>query len=795
MQPLAAAERMALRKLRVRLPCQRVVPACSTADGRLASTRAPFTRHFSGTGFSPGAPLWTPSEDARLNSNMAKFMAKAGCRSYAELHQLSVAEPEWFWRECFNTVGMRTTDGRPLSEDAPVFAEPGPRALFPPPTWFPGAQVNAAQLLLDGAGVADAEPAYLFFRQRLAEEEEVEGPVPTPTIVSRGELRRRVARCHRRLRAVGVGRGSAVAGFVANTPTAGAAAISAMSVGAPWAATSPDFGPAAVVDRLSQVQPEVLFACSAYRYKAKRHCTLEALATLIPGLPSVRVVVLGDPDADPAGEEGQQAAAAEKLRLLLAERGHTGVSVETHRQWFLTDGPGEQAYDIEFEPVSFSDPMYIMFSSGTTGKPKCMAQGTGVLLNHLKELSFHCDMHRGDTLMYFTTTGWMMWNWMTSNLALGGRVALYDGDPLHPGPHALWRAAAAAGVKTLGVSARYLSALACSGFSPAAEPGSVGPSFRLLLSTGSPASGSCFRWVRDNVGATVQFCSISGGTDLNGCFLLGNPMLPVRDGELQCAGLGLDVRVLAAEEEGGTPLDDGPGELCCASPFPSAPLHFLGDAPGKKGRYFDSYFAHGLRASSAAMNSSSDASQQVVVWRHGDLVTHVSQNGSYIIHGRSDATLNPGGVRIGTADIYEVLEAKFDKEVADSLIVGLDYHLPDGTPDVRVALFVKLVQGTELTAELAARIRAEVRAGCSPRHVPSRIAECPEVPVTANGKKAEVVVKKRATARRLRQEISADSGSGVANRDALDWFDSAVIVVPGDSSSTASLDTKDGVSF
>lgn len=405
---------------------------------------------------------------------------------------------------------------------------------------------------------------------------------------------------------------------------------------------------------------------------------------------------------------------------------------------FVAEINGPVRDTIEFEQLPFDHPVYIMYSSGTTGLPKCIVQGCGVLLNHMKEHLLHMNFTRDDRLFYFTTTGWMMWNWLVSGLGIGANIILFDGNPLYPDAGTLWKYAADCRMSLFGTSARYLAAVMDSGCQPGSEYDLS--ALKVIASTGSPATTNIFNFVYSKIKTDVQFASISGGTDLNGCFALGCSNLPVYDGELQCRGLALDVRVFNDDAQD---VIAQKGELVCLQPFPSMPLSFWDDKEGSRyfGAYFDVYPG---------------------IWRHGDFAEITERHGM-IIYGRSDATLNPGGVRIGTADIYRVADESIP-EIADSVVVGQDYKLKDGSPDVRILLFVVLSDGNTLNESLIKTIRQQIRTQVTPRHVPARIIECPEIPYTVSGKKVEIVVK------RIMDGMSINNRSALRNPECLDWF-------------------------
>jgi acetoacetyl-CoA synthetase len=558
---------------------------------------------------------------------------------------------------------------------------------MPGARWFCGAQLNFAQNLLR---FRDERTALIF---------KAEGQPSVRTTYAR--LYDEVARMARSLRAMGIRAGDRVVGFLPNMPHATIAMLAATSIGAVWSSCSPDFGIKGVLDRFGQIQPRVIFTADGYWFKGKKIDSLERMSGILKELRSIeRVVVIAYTEPAP------------DIR---------GVPNAVHWADFRSQ---ESDLAIEFEQLPAEHPLYIMYSSGTTGLPKCMVQSAGgILLHHLKELILHTDLTRNDTIFYFTTCGWMMWNWLTSALATGATLVLYDGNPFHPQPGALWEMAQDEKITVFGTSAGYIGALMASGVKPGRQF-NLAP-LRAVLSTGSPLSVEGFEFIYQEVKPDVQLASISGGTDLNGCFALGNPMGPVYAGELQCRGLAMDVHAFSDE---GRPVINQQGELVCCKPFPSMPIHFWDDPEGKK--YFGAYF-----------------SVYPNIWRHGDFI-EINERGGVMIYGRSDATLNPGGVRIGTSEIYSIVALM--PEIVDSVVIGQNWK-----NDVRVILFVQLPPDEPLTEALKNKIRDTIRNLASPRHVPAKIIAVPGIPYTLNMKKVEMAVKK------------AVDGKPVLNKDAL----------------------------
>ncbi|KAF0220512.1 MAG: acetoacetyl-CoA [Geobacteraceae bacterium] len=633
-------------------------------------------------------PLWEPSEERVKDANLTRFMAFVNrrhgtkFRCYDELYRWSVEDIPAFWGAVWEFGGVIASQGCDTVVDD-LTRMPGAR-------WFLGSRLNFAENLLR---YRDDRVALIF-----------KGEERPAVHITYAELFDRVARLSTALRNAGVTSGDRVAGFMPNLPETVTAMLAAVSLGAVWSSCSPDFGISGVLDRFGQITPTVLFTADGYSFNGRRFDSLERVRGIIPGLPSVKHVVVVPyleerPDID-------------------------GISRAILWDEFVAASDDGTAKSPVFTQLPAEHPLYIMYSSGTTGPPKCMVQGAaGILVNHMKELMLHTDLKREDTILYMTTCGWMMWNWLVSSLAIGASVVLYDGAPFYPDPGALWRLAETEGITVFGASARYLSALEKAGARPGREYDLT--RLKAILSTGSPLAGESFRYVYREIKKDVQLASISGGTDLNGCFALGNPIGPVYEGELQCRGLGM--RVEAFDEEG-HPVINRKGELVCTAPFPSMPLYFWDDPDGRK--YRKAYFE-----------------KHPNVWAHGDYI-EITDTGGVIIYGRSDATLNPGGVRIGTAEIYRQVETL--PEIADSIAVGQRWE-----GDERVILFVTLAKGVELTEELKERIKRSIRENVSPRHVPARIITVADIPYTINMKKVELAVR------------NVIHGEPVKNRDAL----------------------------
>lgn len=625
--------------------------------------------------------LWSPSEARRKESRMAAFARHVNSRrglnlpeeEYAPLWEWSVAKREDFWSEVWDFFGVAGAKGSGRASDPG--AMPGAR-------FFADAEISFAENMLRNA---DSRPALISWTEKGRAGE-----------MSRAEARTRALRLAGWLRNAGIRPGDAVAAYMPNIPETVVAMLGASAAGAVFSSCSMDFGPDSVAERLAQTAPKALFCSDGYAYGGRDISRMDAVAEIAARLPSLRKIVLApflDSDAAPpaGGCLWDEAAPFE-------------------------EGSGE------FWRGEFNAPLLALFSSGTTGAPKCILHGAGgTLLQHMKELGLHSDVRAGDKVFYFTTCGWMMWNWLSSALALEAAPVLYEGNPLHPGASALWEMAEAEGVSLFGASAKYFDALRQARFAPARPL----PALRTICSTGSPLSHESFDYVYECIKPDVQLASISGGTDIVSCFALGNPLDPVRRGELQCRGLGMKVAVF---DEDGRELTGEAGELVCTEPFPSMPLGFAGDEDGEK--YRAAYFSHYPGA-----------------WRHGDWATLTSEGGMRI-HGRSDATLNPGGVRIGAAEICRPAEAL--EEIAEAMAIGQEWR-----GDARVVLFVRLSEGSHLDEALREKIRGAVRRFASPRHAPAKIVAVADFPRTRSGKVSEIAARE------------AMHGRPVKNTDAL----------------------------
>ena len=610
-------------------------------------------------------PLWTPSQASIDAANMTRFIAQVNQRhglsivDYDTLYQWSIDHKETFWSEVWDFCDIIGDKGERILIDG----EDIERAQ-----WFPDATLNFAENLLRKKN----DEIAIYFRA----EDQAEYSL------TYRELYDQVASVADWLKSNGLEPGDRVAAYLPNMPETVVAMLAATSLGAVWTSTSPDFGEDSVVDRFGQTEPRFLFTVDGYFYNGKRHDISNKTESICAQLPSVEQVV----QINLAGFDSQVEAV----------------------DW--SDIIARPVDQIEFVACNFNDPLYVLYSSGTTGKPKCITHKVGgTLIQHLKEQMLHCDIHPGDRVFYFTTLGWMMWNWLVSALASKAALVLYDGSPFYPDGEVLWRYAEDIDLTIFGTSAKYIDAMKKAGLRPL-EKFDLS-ALRTIASTGSVLAPESFDYVYQSIKQDVCLASVSGGTDIASCFVISCPLLPVYRGEIQCRGLGMAVEVY---DDDGNPVKNEKGELVCTRTFPSQPVYFWADASGEK--YHNAYFARFDN-----------------IWHHGDYVMLTDHNG-IIVYGRSDATLNPGGVRIGTAEIYRHVE-QLD-EIVESIVIGQQWE-----DDVRVVLFVVLRPGITLDEVLQDRIRRTVREKCTPRHVPARIVQVSEIPRTKSGKIVELAVR------------------------------------------------------
>jgi acetoacetyl-CoA synthetase len=636
-------------------------------------------------------PLWQPDRKRRDQANMTRFIGfvnqqhDLAIRSYVQLHDWSVEDIPGFWAALWEFCEIRAsqTYAEVIDEATLISGE------FIGAEWFRGARLNFAENLLR---YRDDHVAFVF-----------RGETQKSATMTYAELYNVVARLAKSLRDMGVVPGDRVVAYMPNLMETAVAMLAATSIGATWASCATDLGPTAALDRLGQVEPKVLFTADGYFYKNRHFDTLDNASRVASKISSLEKVVVvpyttEKPDISP-------------------------IPSAVHYQDFLT---AEGTVPLRFEQLPFNHPVYIMFSSGTTGKPKCMVQGAGVLINHLKELLLHTDLKRQDRIMYITTCSWMMWNWLLSSLGVGATVVLYDGNPNYPDTGAMWKLIQDEEITVFGTSATYIQYLQKQGIKPGQDYELS--SLTQISQTGSALSAEGFEYVYREIKQDLHFNSISGGTDINGCFAAGNPISPVYAGELQGPALAMKVK---AYDEAGNAVLDQQGELVCEAPAPSMPLYFWNDPDNLK--YKSAYFAF---------------YPDVNVWRHGDYIVIHSDTGGISFYGRSDAVLKPAGVRIGTAEIYNIVEEM--EEVADSVAIGQAWQ-----GDQRIILFVKVAEGFDLTEELKTKIKKALRRDGSPRHVPALIVEVPDVPYTFSMKKVESAV------------TNIVNGRPVTNRDAL----------------------------
>ncbi len=629
-------------------------------------------------------PLWTPAPERVAQTNMMRFIAyvnqahNLALKDYDSLYEWSISDIPAFWEAVWTFAELIHSAPYTSVLDNPV---------MPGATWFQGAELNFAENLLR---YRDDRPALVFVQ---------EGGLAVAELTYR-ELYGQVARLAHFLREAGVQAGDRVAGFMPNCIETVVAMLVATSLGAIWSSCSPDFGFKGVMDRFGQIQPKVLFTADGYTYNGKDLDSLDRVSQVAREIEAIERVVVA-----PVISETPDLSNIPRARL-----------------W--PEALDNEASEIDFVQLPFDHPLYIMYSSGTTGVPKCIVHGAGgTLIQHVKEHILHTDLKRDDAIFYFTTCGWMMWNWLVSGLFVGAKVVLFDGSPGHPDMSVLWQMAQDQQLTVFGTSAKYINMCEKTRVHPGAEFDLS--RLRTICSTGSPLSVEGFEWVYREVKTDVQLASISGGTDIISCFVLGSPLDPVYAGEIQKRGLGMKVEAWGSD---GKPVVNEKAELVCTAPFPSMPICFWQDPDNEK--YLDAYFR-----------------DFPGVWRHGDYV-EITSRGGVIVYGRSDATLNPGGVRIGTAEIDRQVETLDD--VVDSLVVGQQWD-----NDVRVILFVVLRPGLELNEEMTAQMKQLIRVNCTPRHVPAKIIQVPDIPRTLNGKKVEIAVTK------------IIHGETVGNQDAL----------------------------
>ncbi len=643
-------------------------------------------------------PIWSPSQERINNSNLTAFIKyvsqneKKYFDSYSDFYEWSVNEFEKFWEYLLKYSGIKFSS--PYKKVLSNHSMPGAK-------WFEEAKLNFAENLLR---FRDDKIAIISSREHFPEVK-----------LTYSELYERVNSVANYLKQIGVKEDDRVAGLVTNIPEAIIAMLATTSLGALWSSCSPDFGTQGIIDRFGQIEPKVLFAIESYYYNGKHIKCNDKIEAITKTIQSIKTIVL----ISEFDELNLNANESQKL-----------PDDKTLKFSNLLKCTSDK---IEFIQLPFDHPVYIMYSSGTTGMPKCIVHGAGgTLLQHYKELSLHTDLKREDVITYYTTCGWMMWNWLVSSLYVGATIFLYDGSPVFPDENVLWEKIDEHNISIFGTSPKFLTL--CQKAETRVSHLYNLKSLHTILSTGSPLSDENFKWVYENVKGDLQLSSISGGTDIISCFALGNPILPVYSGELQCRGLGLAVK---AYNDNGESVVEQKGELVCVKPFPSMPVYFWNNPDNEK--YLSAYFK-----------------SYPGIWRHGDFIK-ISENGGIIIYGRSDATLNPGGVRIGTAEIYRVVESM--DEISDSIVVGQNWQ-----KDVRIILFVVMKEGFNFSADFIDKVKLKIRNSTSPRHVPAKVIQIKQVPHTINGKKVELAVTKILNG----EEI--DNKEALSNPEALEQF-------------------------
>ncbi len=617
-------------------------------------------------------PIWSPDQDHIQKTQMFQFMKKMGKQDYNEMHRWSVDHFEDFWKEMLKFSGI-IYEGL---ED-PVIHLKNKELITPGGHFFPNIKLNFAKNLLRFRDNQTALVSITESRETLR--------------YSYKELFTAVGQVASRLQKMGVQPEDCIAGFLPNASEAVISMLAVASMGAAWSSCSPDFGVRGVLDRFGQIKPRILFAANAYIYNGKKFDCLEKIEKIVQSIPEIKKVVI--------------------IPFVIDHPSESPALKEKAVTW--NDFLDPSANTLSFPHFLFNHPLYIMYSSGTTGIPKCIVHGAGgTLLQHAKELMLHSDLNRGDNIIYFTTCGWMMWNWLVSSLFVGATVTLFDGSPSYPNLKVLWKLADDEEITHFGTSAKFLGACRSRNIIPKNK--FLLKKLRVVLSTGSPLLPEDFDWTYSNVKSNLQLSSISGGTDIISCFFLGNPVFPVHRGEIQCFGLGMDV---ASFDTNGQPVKAEKGELVCRKPFPSMPIFFWND------KYFTRY-----------KNAYFD--RMSGVWFHGDYIALTESQGTaggIVVYGRSDATLNPAGVRIGTAEIYRLVETL--PEVEDSIVIGQPWK-----GDARVVLFVKLSSGVSFSDELMVKIKKTIRSGATSRHVPAIIFPVEKIPYTISGKKVELAV-------------------------------------------------------